>query len=123
MNGMLWVLQVSIALVFLTTGLLKVSQPKEKLEQQMSWVKGARVSTVKIIGALEILGALGLILPALTGIMPWLTPLAAVGLALTMIGAIATHFQLGEYSKIWLPVILLVLTFFVAYGRFVIAPV
>ncbi len=123
MNTLLWIIQVMVALVFMATGVLKVSQPKENLQNQMSWVKDAPALMVKIIGALEILGAFGLILPALTGIAPWLTPLAAVGLTLTMIGAIATHVRLAEYSKLLLPVVLFVLVIFIAYGRFMLAPV
>ncbi len=123
MNTILWFFQIFVAVVFLTTGVLKVSQPKENLQHQMSWVKDAPALMVKIIGFLEILGAFGIILPALTGIAPWLSPLAAVGLTLTMIGAIVTHIRLTEYSKLWLPVVMLALTIFIAYGRFFIARV
>ncbi len=122
MNNVLWVFQILVALVFLATGLPKVIAPKEKLERRMGWVKEAQVSTVKIIGVLEILGAVGLILPAVTRILPWLTPLAAAGLTLTMIGAIATHVREAEYSRLWLPILLLFLAVFIAYGRFVFVP-
>ncbi len=122
MNTILWILQILVALVFLVTGAAKVLIPKDKLKGKMSWVEDAPESTAKIIGGLEILGAVGLILPALTGILPWLTPLAAVGLMLTMIGAIATHVRLSEYSHLAVPIILLVLAAFIAYGRFVVAP-
>ncbi len=123
MNTVLWILQILVALAFLAAGAMKVSQPKDKLEQRMNWVKDTPASTVKVIGTLEILGAAGLVLPALTGILPWLTPLAAVGLVLTMIGAIVTHIRLAEYSKLAAPIILLVLAAFIAYGRFVVAPI
>ena len=122
-NSVLWVFQILVALVFLATGIPKVMLPKEKLERRMGWVKEAPVSTVKIVGVLEILGAVGLILPAVTGILPWLTPLAATGLTLTMIGAIATHVRQVEYSRMWLPISLLFLAVFIAYGRFVVAPI
>jgi uncharacterized membrane protein YphA (DoxX/SURF4 family) len=122
MNIILWIVQVLVTLLFLAAGSLKISQPKDKLEQRMSWVKHAPAQAVKVIGVLEVLGALGVILPALTGILPWLTPLAAMGLVLTMIGAIVTHIQLAEYSKITGPIVLLVLAAVIAYGRFVIAP-
>jgi uncharacterized membrane protein YphA (DoxX/SURF4 family) len=123
MNSVLWVFQILVALVFLATGIPKVMLTKEKLERRMDWVKEAPVSTVKIVGVLEILGAVGLIFPALSGILPWLTPLAAVGLTLTMIGASVTHIRQAEYSKLWLPISLLVLAVFIAYGRFVVAPI
>ena len=122
-NSVLWVFQILVALVFLATGLLKVMLPKEKLEPRMSWVKEASISTVKTVGFLEILGAVGLILPAVTGILPWLTPLAAVGLTLTMIGAIVTHVRQAEYSRLWLPISLFILVVFIAYGRFVVVPI
>ena len=123
MNSILWVFQILVALVFLATGLMKVMLSKEKLEGRMGWVKEAPVSTVKIVGVLEILGAVGLILPAVTGILPWLTTLAAVGLTLTMIGAIVTHVRQAEYSKLWLPISLFIMVIFIAYGRFVVAPI
>jgi len=75
-----------------------------------------------LIGALEILGALGLVLPALTGILPGLAALAAVGLALTMIAAIIVHPQRQEYTSIITNVVLLALVLFVAYGRLFIEP-
>jgi len=122
-NNILWVFQILVALVFLATGIPKVMLPKVKLERRMGWVKEASISTVKTVGFLEILGAVGLILPAVTGILPWLSPLAAVGLTLTMIGAITTHVRQAEYSRLWLPISLLFLAAFIAYGRFVVAPI
>ena len=77
---------------------------------------------MRLIGSLEILGAIGLILPAVTGIWPWLTPVAAAGLALTMVGAMITHGRRGEYSSIAFNLVLLLLALFVVYGRFVIVP-
>jgi hypothetical protein len=69
------------------------------------------------------LGAAGLILPAATGIAPWLTPLAGLGLVLTMVGAALTHARRGEYSNIGTNIVLLVLAAFVAYGRWMLAPI
>ena len=123
MNIALWILQILLALAFGMAGIMKVSQPIDKLETRMGWVKSVGPRGVRLIGSLEILGAIGLILPAVTGILPWLTPLAAACLALTMIGAMITHGRRGEYSQIGINVILLLLTLFVAYGRFVIIPV
>src|SRR3712207_6384671 len=89
----LWVIQVLLAVAFLVSGAMKLSQPKEKLLKNMAWVEDFSQPTVRIIGALEVLGAIGIVLPALTGILPWLTPLAALGLVLTMIGAAFTHLR------------------------------
>ena len=77
---------------------------------------------IKLLGVVEILGGLGMILPSLTGILPWLTPLAAVGLVLIMIGASMTHYQRKEFSRIGLTSMLLVLALVVAVGRFWIMP-
>jgi uncharacterized membrane protein len=119
----LWVVQGLLAVAFLVAGAMKLSQPKEKLAKNMAWVEDFSQGTVRIIGTLEVLGAIGVVLPALTGILPWLTPLAALGLVLAMIGAILTHLRRSEYSAIAPPVVLLVLAAFVAYGRFFILPV
>jgi hypothetical protein len=68
------------------------------------------------------LGAIGLILPAVTGIWSWLTPVAASGLVLTMVGAMITHARRGEFSGMWVNLVLLLLALFVAFGRFVVVP-
>jgi len=93
----LWVVQVLLAAAFLGSGATKLSRPREKLVKNMGWVEDFSQPTVRIIGVLEVLGAIGIVLPALTGILPWLTPLAALGLVLTMIGAALTHLRRAEY--------------------------
>jgi uncharacterized membrane protein YphA (DoxX/SURF4 family) len=123
MNITLWVVQILLALAFAMAGIMKVTQPIDRLEASMGWVKDVGPGGVRLVGTLEILGAIGLILPAVTGILPWLTPLAAIGLVLTMIGAMITHGRRGEYSQIGFNVVLLLLALFVAYGRFVIVPI
>jgi len=120
MNITLWGVQVLLGLAFGMAGLMKLSQPKAKLATQMPWVNDFEASTVKLIGGLELLAAIGLILPLLTGILPWLTPLAAVGLVLTMLGAIATHLRRRENQMLVVNGVLLLLAAFVAYGRFMI---
>ena len=122
MNIALWIVQGLLALIFLLSGAMKATQPKEKLASNTAYVEDFSAGQIKTIGVLEILGAIGLILPAVTGILPWLTPVAAVGLALTMIGAIITHLRRGEYSMIVINIVLLALAAFVAYGRFVLEP-
>ena len=117
----LWVAQVLLAVAFLGAGATKLSQPKEKLLKNMAWVEDFSQPAVRLIGAVEVLGAIGVVLPALTGILPWLTPLAALGLVLTMIGAALTHLKRKEYGNIAMNAVLLVLAAFVAYGRFFLA--
>ena len=123
MNIVLWIVQILLALAFLMVGTLKATQPIDKLAARMQWVKTLRPQwLVRVIGVLEVLGAIGLILPAVTGILPWLTPVAAIGLVLTMIGAALLHTRRGEVSHIAPNVVLLLLAAFVVVGRFVVMP-
>lgn len=123
MNIVFWILQILLALVFLLAGAVKATQPIDKLATRMQWVKSLRPQwLVRVIGVLEVLGAIGLILPAVTGILPWLTPVAAIGLVLTMIGATMLHAQRGEVSHIAPNMVLLLLAVFVVVGRFVVMP-
>jgi uncharacterized membrane protein YphA (DoxX/SURF4 family) len=120
MNIVLWVVQILLALAFLLAGGMKVSQSAEKLRKSMAWTTS--VGTVRLVGILEVLGALGLILPAVTHILPWLTPVAAIGLVLTMIGAAIVHIRLKEFSRLGVPLILFLLALFIVYGRFMVFP-
>jgi uncharacterized membrane protein YphA (DoxX/SURF4 family) len=118
MNVAIWVLQILLALTFLAAGLTKLSQPRQKLATSMGWVEDFSDPGVRAIGALEVLGALGLLVPALTGVATVLVPIAAVGLALLMIGAAATHRRRGELTMIGANAVLLVLAVAVAWARF-----
>ena len=118
MNIVLWIIAGLLALAFLGAGLMKLSQPKEKLEARMGYVKDLSAGTVKTIGALEVLAAIGLILPAALGIVPVLVPLAATGLVLLMIGAAITHARRKEPQMIIGNAVLLILAAIVAWGRF-----
>jgi predicted outer membrane lipoprotein len=91
MHVFLWILQVLLALAFGVLGVLKLSQPKRQLAQSMAWVEDFPESRVKLIGGLEVLAAVGLILPGWTGVLTWLTPLAATGLVVLMVLAGQTH--------------------------------
>ena len=118
MNVFLWIVQAVLAAIFALSGLLKAAQPKDKLAPKMPWVEDFSPGTVRVIGVLELLGAIGLILPAATGIASILTPIAATGLAITMALAAATHIRRREPSAVAVNAILLVLAVFVAWGRF-----
>ena len=122
MNIALWVVQILLALAFLAAGAMKASQPIERLKQNMQWVGHTTPPIVRTVGILEVLGGLGLILPAVTHILPWLTAAAAVGLVLTMIGAAIVHIALKDYKGIGAPIVLLILALFIVYGRFAIVP-
>ncbi|MBT3313043.1 MAG: DoxX family protein [Anaerolineae bacterium] len=119
MNTVLWIVQGILAVMFLMAGMMKLMQPKEKMAEMMGWVEDFSQGQVRGIGILEVLGALGLILPMLTGILPILTPLAAVGLALTMGGAFMTHLRRKEMVPMGvMNMMLFAMAAFVAYGRF-----
>lgn len=118
MNVALWIAQVLLALAFLGAGAMKLTQPKEKLEPTIGWVADFSQPAVRLIATAEVLGALGLVLPAATGIATVLTPLAATGLAAVMVGAVITHARRSEPQMIVVNLVLLVIAAFVAWGRF-----
>jgi uncharacterized membrane protein YphA (DoxX/SURF4 family) len=119
MNVVLWIVAALLALAFLGAGLMKLSQPKEKLAaSDMAWTEDFSAGAVKGIGALELLAGIGLVLPAALGIVPVLTPLAAAGLVIVMIGAAVVHARRKEYQGIVINAVLLVLAAVVAWGRF-----
>jgi uncharacterized membrane protein len=118
-NVALWIVAGLLALAFLAAGLMKLSTPKEKLAERMAWVNDYSAGQVKAIGAVEVLGALGLILPAVTGIAPVLVPLAAAGLAIVMVLAAIMHLRRGDGAAAVVPnIVLFALDVFVAWGRF-----
>lgn len=119
MNVVLWVIAGLLALAFLAAGAMKLAQPKEKLAASgMEWVDGFAPGAIKAIGALEVLAAVGLVLPPLVGVAPVLAPLAALGLVAMMIGAAITHARRGETQMIVVNVVLGLLAAVVAWGRF-----
>jgi uncharacterized membrane protein YphA (DoxX/SURF4 family) len=122
MNIVIWIIQGLAALAFLGAGGMKVSQPMDKLAKNMSWVNAFSPLQVRLIGTAEILGALGLILPGVTGILPILTPIAAAALVVLMLGAVFTHLRLKEADKVTAPLFPLILALLVAIGRFWILP-
>ena len=123
MKYVLWVVQVLLCLAFLGAGVSKLSQPYESLSARMVWVADVPEPLIRFIGLAETLGAVGLVLPAASRILPWLTPLAAAGLALDMLLATGFHLMRGELGSVGGTVVLLALAAFVAYGRRSIAPI
>src|SRR5689334_21594809 len=107
MNGILWVVQVLLGLMFMLTDSGKAFRPEAaKKRDGMAWMGAVPRPLLTFIGLAELLGGLGLIVPAATGILPWLTPLAAGLLALVMVLAIAFHVPRGEYRNITANVVL-----------------
>lgn len=122
MNVALWIIQGLLAIAFGMGGFMKLTQPKEKLSENMGWVNDFKANQVKIIGALELSAAVGLILPAALDILVFLTPLAALGLVCVMLGAIYTHYRRNEMPMIGVNTVLGALALFVVVGRFFIEP-
>jgi uncharacterized membrane protein YphA (DoxX/SURF4 family) len=117
MEIVVWVLQILLALAFLGAGVMKLVRPRPALVSSgMGWADDYSDGGVKGIGALEVLGAIGLVLPAALGIAPILTPIAALGLALVMAAAVVVHLRRKE--QVVAPLVLGVLALVVAVLRF-----
>ncbi len=122
MGTALWIVQGLLAVAFLGAGLMKLIKSQEAAKARMAWVDDFPGGFFKFIGASEVAGALGMVLPGVTGIAPILTPVAATGLVIVMLGAVVTHIRHSETPMSVPPLILGVLAAFVAYGRFVAVP-
>ena len=119
MNIALWIVQVLLALLFVFAGGMKLILPLDKLTGPVP-VSGP---FIRFIGVAEVLGAFGVVLPSLLRIRPWLTPLAALGLVLVMIGAIAVTLAGGMIGAALFSLVVGLLAAFVAYGRWRLAPI
>ncbi|MCU1411643.1 MAG: DoxX family protein [Rhodoglobus sp.] len=113
-----WIVSGLVALLYLMAGGRKVTTAEAKLPATFPFVEATGVPLLRVIGALEVLGAVGVIVPAATGILPILTPIAATGLALIMVAAIVFHVRRGELKSLPFNIVLLVLPAFVAVARF-----
>jgi uncharacterized membrane protein YphA (DoxX/SURF4 family) len=118
MNVFLWILQVVLAAMFAMAGVQKATQPKDELAARLPWVEDFSAGTVRLIGVMELLGSVGLILPAALGIAPVLTPLAATGLAIVMALAMLAHRRRREPKAIAFNAVLFVLALVIGWGRF-----
>jgi hypothetical protein len=124
MNRALWIVQVLLALNFGMAGVMKSTMPIDDLVKNgLAWAADMPLWLVRFIGVSELLGAIGLILPAALRIKPVLTPLAASGLLTIMVLAAGFHATRGEWSGIAFNVVLGALAAFVAWGRFKKAPI
>ena len=120
MNVALWIVQILLAALFLFAGGVKLVTPIEEMLKQMplplpGWF-------LRFTGIIEVLGAIGLIVPWLTGIRPGLTPLAAAGLVIVMIGAVIFTIRAGDIAMALMPLAVGLLCAFVAYGRWRLTP-
>ncbi len=122
MDIALWVIQILLGLAFFLAGIMKTTQPIPKLATNMGWVNSYTPPFVRFIGVVELLGGIGLIVPAVTKILPWLTPVAAGGLAVVMVGAVVYHIQHKENAQVMPSLVLLILSVIVLVGRWLITP-
>jgi uncharacterized membrane protein YphA (DoxX/SURF4 family) len=118
MNIALWIIQLLLAIAFLASGVNKLARPRLALAAQTPYVEDFSDTQVKGIGVLEVLAAIGLVVPPLLHVATFLTPLAAVGLVLLMAGAGATHLRRREPQMVAVNGLLLILAVVVAIGRF-----
>jgi uncharacterized membrane protein YphA (DoxX/SURF4 family) len=120
MNTAVWIVSGLLAAMFLLSGAMKVPATKASLaaNPRMGWAAPFPIELIKLIGIAEIAGAAGLILPRLFDTATWLTPTAAVGLAVVMAGAIITHTRRSEFTNAAINAVLLALAVFVAIQRF-----
>ena len=119
----LWVVQGLLGAMFLAVGAMKATQPIAVLVDTLGWPAAVPAALVRVIGVAELLGALGLILPAATRVKPMLTPLAGVGLAMVLLLATIFHISHGELGALPIPLVLGGLAAFVAWGRAAKAPI
>jgi uncharacterized membrane protein YphA (DoxX/SURF4 family) len=119
MNIAIWIITGLLALAFIGAGIMKVAQPRTKLAAGgMAWTNDYSDAGVKLVGLAELLGGLGLILPAVTGIAPILVPIAAAALAVIMIGAVVWHVRANDTKGAVPSLVLGILALVVAITRF-----
>ncbi len=119
----LWIAQGLVAAMFIMAGFMKATQPIEALAESLPWVTSTPLGLVKFIGISELLGGVGLLLPAILRIKPFLTIWAALGIGVIMILAAIFHGSRGEFEAIGFNVFMLAIVLFIAWGRSKKAPI
>lgn len=120
----LWVVQVALAIIYVMAGFMKLAQPIDVLVASgMSYAGDYPELLTRFIGTVEVLGAAGIILPALTRVMPQLTPLAALGFSAIQVLAMLLHASRGEFAILPVNLVLLALSLLVLWGRTRKAPI
>ena len=123
LNIAAWIVQVLLAVAFGSAGVMKLSQPIEVLAATLGWPGAVPPAMVRVIGLSELVGALGLILPAVTRVKPALTALAALGLTTVMVLASGFHVLRGEFTMLPVTLVLGGLAVFVAWVRWTAVPI
>lgn len=118
MDEALWVCQIALAVMFLLSGSAKISMSKQRLlETGQTGIAPFPLPVIRLTATCELLAVVGLIAPRASGILPILTPVAAIGLGVVMIGAIISHATLHEPRNVAVNVVILAVCCFVAVGR------
>lgn len=119
MNVVVWIVTSLLALAFLGAGAVKLSKSKEALtaDPSMAWATDFSPPLLKLIGAAEVAGAIGLVLPGAVDVATWLVPTAAIALGVVMLGAMVTHARRGEIPQVAINLVLLAVAVFVAVER------
>ena len=117
LNIFLWAAQIILAAMFLMTGAMKLTSPIEQLSAMLPWTKDVPDGLVRFIGASELMGGIGLLLPSILRIKPILTPIASLGLALIILFATMLHISRGESPVIGIHIIIMAISIFIAWGR------
>ena len=119
LNIALWVAQACLCGLFLFAGIVKLTKTQRgMIDMGWAWAESIPLWFTRLVGIMELLGAIGVVLPAITQIMPFLAPLAAVGFVVLQVSAIALHASRGEASKtLWFNLVLLAASLFVVWGR------
>ena len=120
---LLWIAQILLSLCLSWAGIVKLFQPVEQLKMMWPWKGEVSQVFVKLIGIIDLLGALGLLIPPLFRFKPVLTPIAAIGIILLMITASIFHICRGESSQIGFNIVVAVISAFVVYGRLKLVPI
>ncbi len=123
LNLALWAAQILLAVAYGMAAYTKAALPIAEMATTMTWVSDVPAWLVRFIGIAEGLGALGLILPSLTRVLPWLTPLAAMGLSVVQLLAMPFHLSRGEAFALPVNLVLLALSLFILWGRWKKSPI
>jgi hypothetical protein len=121
MNIMLWILQVLVAFLFLMTGSAKAFRPLDDLAQRWDWIAKAPPQFVRLLGFCEMAGAVGLILPAVTSVLPQCIVAAAIGLAMVAASATLFHLSRREFPPSIFTTVILLATVVIVVGRWPMA--
>jgi len=122
MNIALWIVQILLALQFLIVGSMKAFFPLGTIAKPFRWVPTFPPVVVRLIGVCEILGVIGILVPPLTHIFPWLAIAAAVGFMVVVFSGALLHFSRREYTVIGPNILFFLLAAFVVYGRLMLVP-